>query len=67
VNLAVFWRHLQGIIFYKGARTMGDKGGKKNKDKSQKQSDEKQKQKDQGKADKQPKSGLLSPQKPSGK
>ncbi len=37
---------------------MGDKGGKKNKDKSQKQSGEKQKQKNKDKADKQPKSKL---------
>ena len=37
---------------------MGDKGGKKDKDKSQKQSDKKQKQKEQGKSDKQPKSKL---------
>jgi len=46
---------------------MGDKGGKKNKEKSQKQSAEKQKQKDKGKADKQPKSRALIPQTPSGK
>lgn len=37
---------------------MGDKGGKKNKEKSQKQGDEKQRQKDKSKADKQPKSKL---------
>ena len=37
---------------------MGDKGGKKDKDKSQKQNDKKQKQKEQGKSDKQPKSKL---------
>lgn len=37
---------------------MGDKGGKKDKEKSQKQSGDKQKQKDQSKADKQPKSKL---------
>jgi hypothetical protein len=40
---------------------MGDKGGKKNKEKSQKQSDDKHKQKDQSKADKQPKSKLTAP------
>ena len=40
---------------------MGDKGGKKNKEKSQKQSGDKQKQKDQSKADKQPKSKLSGP------
>lgn len=40
---------------------MGDKGGKKNKEKSQKQSGDKQKQKDQSKADKQPKSKVASP------
>jgi len=34
---------------------MGDKGGKKNKEKSQKQSGDKQKQKEQHKVDKQPK------------
>lgn len=51
--------------FFKRSTTMGDKGGKKNKEKSQKQSHEKQKQKDKGKADKQPKSRLLGP--PSGK
>lgn len=43
---------------------MGDKGGKKDKDKSQKQSGEKQKQKDKNKADKQPKSKLTSLQIP---
>lgn len=37
---------------------MGDKGGKKDKEKSKKQSGDKQKQKDQSKADKQPKSKL---------
>jgi hypothetical protein len=40
---------------------MGDKGGKKDKEKSQKQSGDKQKQKDQSKADKQPKSKLSGP------
>ena len=39
-------------------QVMGDKGGKKNKDKSQKQSGEKQKQKNKDKAEKQPKSKL---------
>ena len=34
---------------------MGDKGGKKDKEKSQKQNAEKQKQKSQSKVDKQPK------------
>lgn len=38
---------------------MGDKGGKKDKDKTHKQSDKKQKQKDRDKVDKQPKSKLL--------
>jgi hypothetical protein len=38
-----------------GVCTMGDKGGKKGKDKSQKQSSKKQKQKEQIKFDKQPK------------
>jgi len=42
-----------------GASTMGDKGGKKGKDKSQKQKSKKQKQKDKDKIDKQPKSRLL--------
>lgn len=42
-----------------GALTMGDKGGKKGKDKSQKQNNKKQKQKDKDKIDKQPKSRLL--------
>lgn len=42
-----------------GVSTMGDKGGKKGKDKSQKQSDKKQKRKDKDKVDKQPKSTLL--------
>jgi hypothetical protein len=37
---------------------MGDKGGKKDKEKSQKQTGEKKKQKDRSKADKQPKSKL---------
>jgi len=37
---------------------MGDKGGKKDRDKSRKQSDKKQKQKDRDKVDKQPKSKL---------
>jgi hypothetical protein len=46
---------------------MGDKGGKKNKEKSQKQSDKKQEQKDKGKADKQPKSKLLGQLTSSGK
>ena len=36
--------------------TMGDKGGKKDKEKSQKQSGKKQKDKDKTKADKKPKS-----------
>jgi hypothetical protein len=38
---------------------MGDKGGKKGKDKSQKQVAKKQKQKNQNKIDKRPKSKLL--------
>jgi hypothetical protein len=38
-----------------GASAMGDKGGKKGKDKSQKQNDKKQKQKEKDKVDKQPK------------
>ena len=38
---------------------MGDKGGKKNKEKGQKQHDEKQKQKSKDKLDKQPKRNLL--------
>ncbi len=40
---------------YKRSVTMGDKGGKKNKEKGQKQSAEKQKQKAKDKFDKQPK------------
>jgi len=36
-------------------KIMGDKGGKKDKEKSQKQSSEKQKHKDKDKLDKQPK------------
>lgn len=39
-----------------GDSTMGDKGGKKDKDKSHKQNDKKQKKKDKDKVDKQPKS-----------
>lgn len=46
-------------INWEGASAMGDKGGKKDKDKSQKQSDKKQKQKNRDKVDKQPKSKLL--------
>lgn len=42
-------------INQKGRATMGDKGGKKGKDKSQKQSGKKQKQKEQDRFDKQPK------------
>lgn len=42
------------IINMKRRVTMGDKGGKKDKEKSQKQSNEKHKQKDKQKADKQP-------------
>ena len=38
---------------------MGDKGGKKDKDKSDKQHDKKQNQKDKDKVDKQPKSKLV--------
>jgi hypothetical protein len=37
------------------SKTMGDKGGKKDKQKSQKQSGEKQKHKEKEKTDKQPK------------
>ena len=36
-------------------KTMGDKGGKKDKEKSQKQNSEKQKHKEKDKLDKQPK------------
>jgi len=39
----------------KRREVMGDKGGKKDKEKSQKQHDEKQKQKSKDKFDKQPK------------
>jgi len=37
------------------SNSMGDKGGKKDKEKTQKQSGEKQKQKEKNKLDKQPK------------
>ena len=42
----------------KRREVMGDKGGKKDKEKGQKQNDKKQKQKSKDKLDKQPKSKL---------
>jgi hypothetical protein len=42
-----------------GVSVMGDKGGKKGKDRSQKQNDKKRKQKEKDKVDKQPKTRLL--------
>ena len=44
-----------GVNILEGSYTMGDKGGKKDKNKSQKQKKNKQGQKDKQKADKQPK------------
>jgi hypothetical protein len=48
----------RSIIFYflqlKRRKIMGDKGGKKDKEKSQKQTNQKQSQKDKKKVDKQP-------------
>jgi len=41
--------------YFERSLTMGDKGGKKDKEKSQKQSGEKQKHKEKEKVDKQPK------------
>ena len=47
-----------GVNILEGSYTMGDKGGKKDKNKSQKQKKSKQDQKDKKKAGKQPKRTL---------
>ena len=47
-----------GVNILEERSTMGDKGGKKDKNKSQKQKKSKQDQKDKKKADKQPKRTL---------
>jgi hypothetical protein len=48
-------RTTTSYLYLQRRETMGDKGGKKGKDKHQKQENEKHKQKDKEKIDKQPK------------
>ena len=53
VHHATLMRQPQGTTHFK-EKSMGDKGGRKDKEKSQKQNSQKEKQKEQAKRDKQP-------------